>query len=71
MKAKTELILYHCLWMADTMMHPTWRNMDSSFECWAYRNGFLRQVRTLEAQGWLESAKDARKNKYCLLVWKS
>ncbi len=55
MKAKTELILYHCLWMADTMMRPSWRNMNSSFESWAYRNGFLRQVHTLEAQGWLES----------------
>jgi phenylacetic acid degradation operon negative regulatory protein len=55
MKAKTELILYHCLWMADTMMRPSWRNMNSSFEGWAYRNGFLRQVHTLEAQGWLES----------------
>lgn len=55
MKAKTELILYHCLWMAETMMRPSWRNMNSSFEGWAYRNGFLRQIHTLEAQGWLES----------------
>ena len=55
MKAKTELILYQCLWMADIMMRPSWRSMNSSFEEWSYRNGFLRQVRTLEAQGWLES----------------
>lgn len=55
MKAKTELILYHCLWMADTMMRPTWKSMTGSFEEWSYRNGFLRQVQTLEAKGWLES----------------
>lgn len=55
MKAKTELILYHCVWMADTMLRPSWRNMNTSFEGWAYRNGFLRQMHTLEAQGWLES----------------
>ena len=41
--------------MADTLMRPTWRNMNSSFEEWSYRNGFLRQIQTLEAQGWLES----------------
>ena len=57
MKAKTELILYHCMWMADMMMRPSWRSLNSSFEEWSYRNGFLRQVQTLEAQGWLESGK--------------
>ena len=55
MKAKTELILYQCLWMADTMMQPSWRKMTASFEEWSYRNGYLRQIQTLEAQGWLES----------------
>ncbi len=55
MKAKTELILYHCMWMADMMMRPTWRSLNSSFEEWSYRNGFQRQVQALEAQGWLEA----------------
>jgi phenylacetic acid degradation operon negative regulatory protein len=55
MKARTELILYQCLWMVDTMMRPTWRNMTGSFEEWAYHNGFLRQMQALERQGWLES----------------
>ncbi len=54
MKAKTELFLYHCLWMADAMMHPTWRNLTGSFEQWSYQNGFLRQMHALEHQGWLE-----------------
>ena len=55
MKAKTELILYQCLWMAGTLMRPSWRPMGGSFEEWSYRNGFLRQIQTLEEQGWLES----------------
>lgn len=55
MKVKSELILYHCLWMADRMMRPSWRSLNSSFEEWSFRNGFLRQVQALEAQGWLES----------------
>ncbi len=56
MKAKTELILYHCLWMAETMTRPSWRSLNSSFEEWSYRKGFMRQIHTLEAQGWLESS---------------
>lgn len=55
MKAKTELLLYQCCWLAETAMRPTWWNLHGSFEEWAYRGGLLRQVRKLEAQGWLES----------------
>lgn len=55
MKAKTELLLYQCLWMSGVMLRPTWRNMMGSFEEWSYRNGYLRQIHALEAQGWLES----------------
>lgn len=58
MKAKTEMILYHCMWMAETIMRPSWRGLNSSFEEWSYRNGFLRQVQTLETQGWLESSEN-------------
>ncbi|MCP5542450.1 MAG: hypothetical protein H7A49_00945 [Akkermansiaceae bacterium] len=58
MKAKSELILYHCLWMAEKVMHPTWRTLDESFEGWAYQAGFLRQVRTLKSKGWLETRQD-------------
>ena len=55
LKAKSELILYHCLWVADMMMNPTWRKMTGSFEEWSYRNGFLRQMQALERQGYVES----------------
>lgn len=59
MKAKTELLLYQCLWAADVMFRPTWRNLSGSFEEWAYHKGMLRQIRTLEEAGWLESRKAA------------
>ena len=59
MKAKTELILYQCLWMADMLMRPSWRSMSGSFEEWSYRKGFLRQIQTLEEQGWIESVEDS------------
>jgi len=55
MKPKTELFLYQCMWVADGMFRPTWRNLSGSFEEWSYRKGFLRQIQTLEAQEWIES----------------
>ncbi len=55
MKAKSALLLYHLLWSADTAMNPTFRNLNASFEGWAYRNGFLPQIHRLEAAGFLES----------------
>ena len=33
---------------------PTFRNLTDSYESWAYRNGLLRQVVTLERQQFLE-----------------
>ena len=36
------------------MIRPTFRNLDESFEGWAYRSGLLRQVARLERQGFLE-----------------
>jgi DNA-binding transcriptional regulator PaaX len=55
MKSKTELILYHLFWMADCAMRPGTSRIGESFEEWAYKGGFLRQVRELERQGFLES----------------
>jgi len=42
------------LWTYDLAIHPTFRNRTDSFEAWAYRNGFLRQIQRLEKQKWLE-----------------
>lgn len=58
MKARTELLLYRLSWAADMMMRPTWRNLDSSFESWAYGNGLLRQIQRLEAQSYLETKRN-------------
>jgi phenylacetic acid degradation operon negative regulatory protein len=54
MDAKTEEFLWMLLWTCETLSRPTWRNLTESFEGWAYRNGFLRQLQRLEKQQWLE-----------------
>lgn len=55
MKASTELFLYKLSWGAGKIMHPTWRNLDESFEGWAYRGGDLRVIRDLEARALVEA----------------
>jgi phenylacetic acid degradation operon negative regulatory protein len=60
MKPRTEILLYQLTWALDKMMQPTWRNLDSSFESWAYGNGLLRQIQRLEAQAFIESRRDER-----------
>jgi len=63
MNSRTELLLYQLAWTLDKMMRPTWRNLDSSFESWAYGNGLLKQIQRLEAQAFLEFGKDAKSGK--------
>jgi phenylacetic acid degradation operon negative regulatory protein len=60
MKPRTELLLYQLEWTLDKMLRPTWRNLDSSFESWAYGSGLLRQIQRLEAQAFIESRRDAK-----------
>jgi DNA-binding transcriptional regulator PaaX len=54
MQPKTEQFLYMLLWTLDKAMRPTFRNLDESYEGWAYRKGFLRQVDTLAGRGFVE-----------------
>lgn len=54
MKPRTQELLYLLLWHADRLTHPTFRNLTDSFEGWAYRQGFLRQLEELEARQLLE-----------------
>lgn len=54
MHAKTEELLYLLLWAAEMISRPTFRNLNESFEGWAYRRGFVRQLDRLEKQQWLE-----------------
>jgi phenylacetic acid degradation operon negative regulatory protein len=58
MQPKTEEFLNLLLWSADMLMRPTFRNLTASYEGWAYRNGLLRQVATLQKQQLVE--RDAR-----------
>jgi DNA-binding transcriptional regulator PaaX len=53
-KPKTEEFLNLLLWSADRLARPTFRNLTDSYESWAYRNGLLRQVATLERRQFLE-----------------
>lgn len=55
MTAKTELLLYQLLWTVDMFACPSYRNLDGSFESWAYRKGLLWQIHRLEARKFLES----------------
>jgi DNA-binding transcriptional regulator PaaX len=54
LKPKTEQFLYLLLWSADQLTRPTFRNLNESFEGWAYRNGLLRQIAALEKRRFIE-----------------
>jgi phenylacetic acid degradation operon negative regulatory protein len=53
-KARTEELLYYLLWNAEKLCRPTFRNLTDSYECWAYRKGFLRHIQQLEARKLVE-----------------
>jgi phenylacetic acid degradation operon negative regulatory protein len=55
MKTKTEELLYLLLWTAECAARPTLHNLTDSFEAWAYRKGFHRQLRELERQKLVKS----------------
>ena len=59
MKPKTKEFLYLLLWACDMATRPTFRNLTDSFEAWAYRNGFHRQLATLERQQLLETKQES------------
>jgi phenylacetic acid degradation operon negative regulatory protein len=54
MKAKSEEFLFMLCWTCEILTRPTFRNLTDSFESWAYRNGFLRQLHRLEKQQMIE-----------------
>jgi DNA-binding transcriptional regulator PaaX len=53
-KARTEIFLYSLLWTAEKLARPSFRNLNESFEGWAYRSGLSRQIAELERQDFLE-----------------
>jgi len=54
-KPKTEEFLNFLLWNADKLMRPSYRHVIESYENWAYRNGLLRQVASLEHRQLIEA----------------
>lgn len=54
MNPRTEELLGLLLWTADRLVHPTFRNLTDSYECWAYRTGFLRSLSRLEERKLIE-----------------
>lgn len=54
MRAKADDLLLGMLWTCDMLSRPTLRNLTSSYEEWAYRNGFLRELQRLEKEQFLE-----------------
>ncbi len=46
-------------WGAEVITAPTWRNLDSSFESWAYRSGFSSRLDYLEREQFLEKRRGA------------
>jgi phenylacetic acid degradation operon negative regulatory protein len=63
MTAKTDLLLYRLLWLAEKPFRPSFYHLDQSFEGWAYRNGLLDQIHRLEARGYLEARHDPASGK--------
>lgn len=55
MNTKTELLLYQLLWIGEQVARPTFRNLTTSFEVWAYSSGLLRTINRLEHQEFLET----------------
>ena len=56
------------LWSADQLTRPTFRNLDESFENWAYRNGLLRQIAILEKQRFIERKQGTADPRICRLT---
>ena len=54
MNSKTEEFLYLMLWGAETLLRPTFRNLNESYEGWAYRTGVWRHLARLEERKLIE-----------------
>jgi phenylacetic acid degradation operon negative regulatory protein len=63
MRAKTEEFLYFLFWAAECFTHPTFRNLTDSFEGWAYRSGFGKELAKLERHDLVERSPGAAKDR--------
>jgi phenylacetic acid degradation operon negative regulatory protein len=55
MNPNTEEFLYFLLWTTDTLMRPTWRNVNDSFEQWTWRSGLGRRMQELSRRKLIET----------------
>ena len=55
MNPNTEEFLYFLLWTTDTLMRPTWRNVNDSFEQWTWRSGLGRRMQELARRQLIET----------------
>jgi phenylacetic acid degradation operon negative regulatory protein len=69
MRPRTEEFLNLLLWSTDKLMRPTLRNLTDSYESWAYRNGLMRQVASLETQQLLERDPASPDDRIYRLTW--
>jgi phenylacetic acid degradation operon negative regulatory protein len=69
MRPRTEEFLNLLLWSADKLMRPTFRNLTDSYESWAYRNGLMRQMASLETQQLLERDPASPDDRIYRLTW--
>ncbi len=70
MQPGTEEFLNFLLWSAEKLVRPTFRNLTDSYESWAYRNGLLRELSTLERQHLLERDSAAPDDRVYRLTWR-
>lgn len=66
MHGKSEELLNTMLWLMDMFLQPTFRNLTSSYEEWAYRNGLFRQVYRLEKAKLIQRDGPADERLYCV-----
>lgn len=69
MRPRTEEFLNLLLWSTEKLMRPTFRNLTDSYEGWAYRNGLMRRVASLEAQQFLERDPASPDDRVYRLTW--
>ncbi len=50
------------LWTADMLASPTWRNLNDSFERWAFRSGFGRRLQALQRRKLIEVSDSNRRH---------
>jgi DNA-binding transcriptional regulator PaaX len=70
MQPKTEDFLNLLLWTTSLLLRPTFRNLTDSYESWAYRNGLLREVSTLERKQLVERDAAVPDDRIYRLTWR-